>query len=204
MNTSTFTFKKLSVSLLMAGALLVPAVQVSAAGPEPATTMDSVKTNTKEGWKEGMIEGAYLFNSNLSALRIDVEVMGNTALLKGYVDSGAAKSLAEEIAYSVDGIDKVNNQLTVDPNKAPAEPKTTSMLKSELSDAAITAKVKSKLLANSDVKGLAIDVDTANKEVTLTGKVSTDTERDLAYYIARNTEGVRSIRNELTVQRNPS
>ncbi|MEZ5506020.1 MAG: hypothetical protein R3F38_08545 [Gammaproteobacteria bacterium] len=33
--------------------------------------MESVKADMKEGWKEGMIEGAYLFNTNLNPLDID-------------------------------------------------------------------------------------------------------------------------------------
>ncbi|HVL00017.1 MAG TPA: BON domain-containing protein, partial [Dongiaceae bacterium] len=180
MNTASHSLKKLSLSLLASGVLLLPAVQVSAA--DPATKSDSIETNAKEGWKEGMIEGAYLFNTHLSAKDIDVEVTGSTAVLKGYVATNAEKSLAEEIAQSVDGVETVNNQLSVNANKAKSESQTVDNVKSDLSDAAITAKVKSKLLANSEVKGLKINVDTANKEVTLSGTVSSDTERDLAYY----------------------
>jgi len=68
-----------------------------------------------------------------------------------------------------------------------------------LSDAAITTKVKSKLLADKTTQGLKINVDTQAGAVTLTGDVRSAAEKDMAEKIARETEGVKSVRNQLTV-----
>jgi hyperosmotically inducible protein len=67
-------------------------------------------------------------------------------------------------------------------------------------DAAITGKVKTKLLADPDVKGLAIDVDTKDGVVTLNGSADKAGNVDKAVTIAKNTDGVKSVDNKLTVK----
>lgn len=200
MKRNPSTLKQMSLVTVVAGALLVPVIPTYADTAQKPGAVETMKTDVKESWKEGIIEGAYLFNTNLNPLDIDVDVQGSKAVLSGYVDSKVSKSLAGEIALSIDGIDDVDNQLQVDTQKAKAEKQPQQGLMANVSDATITVKVKSKLLANTEVSGLAIDVDTENKEVTLSGKVNSDAERDLVYYITRNTEGVRSINNELEVK----
>jgi osmotically-inducible protein OsmY len=59
--------------------------------------------------------------------------------------------------------------------------------------------VKSRLIANGNVDALAIDVDTENAVVTLSGRVRTDEEKDLSAEIAQNTPNVGEVRNLLVV-----
>lgn len=66
-------------------------------------------------------------------------------------------------------------------------------------DAAITGAVKSKLLADTKVGGLDINVDTKNNVVTLSGRVNSVAERNEAVRLARTTTGVKSVVNKLTV-----
>ncbi|MFL6586367.1 MAG: BON domain-containing protein [Luteimonas sp.] len=61
------------------------------------------------------------------------------------------------------------------------------------SDTWITTKVKSSLLADSDVSGLKIDVETVNGVVTLTGQVEQATQVTEATRIAREIEGVTEV-----------
>lgn len=68
------------------------------------------------------------------------------------------------------------------------------------SDTAITAAVKSKLLANSSTSGMDIHVETNHGVVTLSGTVRSDAEKNLAERIARNTDGVTDVTNNLKVQ----
>jgi hyperosmotically inducible periplasmic protein len=65
-----------------------------------------------------------------------------------------------------------------------------------VSDAAVTAKVKSALLQASDVKGTDVNVDTVNGIVMLKGEVETQAQADRAVQIARNTEGVTRVDSE--------
>lgn len=68
-----------------------------------------------------------------------------------------------------------------------------------VSDAAITAKVKTEFAADRVVKARHIDVDTLRGVVTLNGTVNSDAERDQAISIARNTKGVVQVKDNLRV-----
>jgi osmotically-inducible protein OsmY len=64
----------------------------------------------------------------------------------------------------------------------------------------ITTKVKTALLADPDVSGLAIEVETFKDVVQLSGFVDTKEQAQKAVEIARNVEGVRSVKNSLIVK----
>jgi hyperosmotically inducible protein len=68
-----------------------------------------------------------------------------------------------------------------------------------MSDAAITAAVKTKFLADTKISGLSIDVDTKNGVVTLTGTLPSSAERTHAITVAKGTDGVKSVVNHLKV-----
>ena len=70
----------------------------------------------------------------------------------------------------------------------------------ELSDASVTERVRTKLASNSNTRDLHIFVDTKNRVVRLRGEVWTSEERDLAELLARNTESVAQVRNDLIVR----
>jgi hyperosmotically inducible periplasmic protein len=69
-----------------------------------------------------------------------------------------------------------------------------------IQDSAITATVKTALLADPDVKGLKIDVDTKNGVVTLKGTADRSVNRDRAVAIAKDTSGVKSVDDQLVVK----
>jgi osmotically-inducible protein OsmY len=60
-------------------------------------------------------------------------------------------------------------------------------------DTAITAKVKSNLLADSLVSASVIDVDTLAGTVSLNGIVTSEQERQRAIQVARSTQGVKQV-----------
>ena len=66
-------------------------------------------------------------------------------------------------------------------------------------DAGITSAVKSKLAADDTVKAYQVDVDTNNHVVTLTGDVNTSVAKERAIELARNTDGVRDVIDQLRV-----
>lgn len=69
-----------------------------------------------------------------------------------------------------------------------------------LDDAGITAKVKTAFIAEADLSALAIDVNTAENVVTLNGSVASEDLRARAEQIARSTEGVKDVRNNLELK----
>ena len=67
-------------------------------------------------------------------------------------------------------------------------------------DSAITAKVKTKLLAKHPVLLSDVRVDTdRDGNVWLSGKVPTETARKLAVQIARETTGVKAVHDHIVV-----
>jgi hyperosmotically inducible protein len=72
--------------------------------------------------------------------------------------------------------------------------------KQYVKSSAITADVKAKLLADSDVKSLHISVKTVKDKVILTGHVDTADQKDKAGSIASACDGVASVDNRLKVK----
>ncbi len=68
-----------------------------------------------------------------------------------------------------------------------------------LSDGAITAKIKSKMALDDTIKSRDIRVSTSNAVVTLSGKVGSAAERDRALQLARETDGVKSVTDQLQI-----
>jgi hyperosmotically inducible periplasmic protein len=69
-----------------------------------------------------------------------------------------------------------------------------------IDDTAITAKVKSELLADPDVKGLAVKVETYEGRVQLSGFVDTLSQKTRAGELARRVEGVKFVNNNLALK----
>ena len=67
-------------------------------------------------------------------------------------------------------------------------------------DAAITTAVKAKFVEDKTVDAAAIKVETLNGTVALSGFAKSNAERSQAEYLARNTRGVREVRNTLAVR----
>ena len=72
--------------------------------------------------------------------------------------------------------------------------------KDRLSDAWITAQVKSKLVGDREIRARDIDVDTRDGVVTLKGKILNEQLRQLAVVLSNRTEGVRQVVDQLQVQ----
>lgn len=69
-----------------------------------------------------------------------------------------------------------------------------------IEDSVITTKVKTALLADADVKGMDISVDTTQGEVMLSGFVTNQTQIDKAIQVAQAVEGVKKVDNRMTVK----
>lgn len=89
---------------------------------------------------------------------------------------------------------------------APVAPADTSASNDQLpgsvvDDTVITTKVKTALLADSDIKGLDVNVDTVKAVVTLNGAVANQTQIDRAGKLATDVPGVKSVVNKLTIKK---
>ena len=67
-------------------------------------------------------------------------------------------------------------------------------------DSVITTQVKARMLANPDVAGTSISVETLNGTVLLSGFAKSVLERSTAEKIARDVNGVRQVKNEIAIR----
>jgi hyperosmotically inducible periplasmic protein len=158
-------------------------------------------------------------DDTVKAHQINVDTRNGVVTLSGDVDSSLAKERAVQIARNTDGVRDVVDNISVT-ESAPTgglydrdqvdrgtgsvgtndrQDGVVGRTEGAVADASITSAVKSKFLADSDISGLRINVDTANGVVTLTGTVKSRAEAERAVMVARNTEGVTRVVDNLRV-----
>jgi osmotically-inducible protein OsmY len=157
-----------------------------------------LQTQLSQARQEGSIWTAFALNRHLSPFNIGVKVEQGTAVLTGKVENQVDKDLATQIAGDTQGINKVDNQLEIDPQVA-AEPGTKANMAQRFDDATLTATIKSKLLWNSVTEGLNIDVSAAKGVVTLKGQAKDAEAKQLAGSLASNTDGVTEVNNLISL-----
>jgi hyperosmotically inducible periplasmic protein len=67
-------------------------------------------------------------------------------------------------------------------------------------DSAITTKVKTAMVRDDEVSASKINVETSQGTVRLSGTAGSAREADKAEQIARNTPGVKAVKNDIRVQ----
>ncbi len=141
----------------------------------------------------------------VKAYRIDVDTKDKVVTLKGEVDTEIGRTRAVELARETKGVRDVVDSLIVAPGVTPTTGIDDSLQRKVgdagdlLGDAGITTAVKTKMLADTTVSGLKIDVDTKDGIVTLSGNVRSTTERDRALELSRETTGVKSVVNRMKI-----
>jgi hyperosmotically inducible periplasmic protein len=168
-----------------------------------AATADEKETEQNSDiWLKAKIVTTYALSEHLNPFTIDVNVTSGVVTLTGTVESDIESDLAAEIAKGVKGVKEVNNKLNISP-EAQRDTERSSFLH-YVEDANITARVKSRLLLDSNTHGLKMHVTTKNGVVFLEGKVDSEIEADLARQIVRNTKGVIDIEDNLTIMKKQS
>ncbi|MGA7985227.1 MAG: BON domain-containing protein [Burkholderiales bacterium] len=92
-------------------------------------------------------------------------------------------------------------QAAAAPEAAAATQPATTTVGTELDDSVITAKVKSALLADPDIKSFDIAVETRKGEVQLSGFVDNQAQIDQAIAIAQKVDGVTSVGNAMSIKK---
>jgi len=151
-------------------------------------------------WIEGIearLITIYGLNEHLNPIDIGVDAKDGVVVLTGTVDNQAEKELAVRLAKGLEGVTKVEDRIEIDEDAGASREQ--NSLYRFVDDANITARIQMRLLWNDTTGGLDIDVDTDGGAVTLTGPVHSEEERQMAERIARRTEGVRAVDNQLRV-----
>ncbi len=139
---------------------------------------------------EKKAKSSYVFNTYLKdGDKIRVQSKDGAVTLSGVVIEEGHIALAEETLRNIDGVRSIDNKLEYKGESS-----------AELSDAWLTAKVKTALLLRTSVNGFKTEVNTVKGIVTLTGEAASQAQKDLTGEYAGDIEGVNSVRNEMTVQ----
>jgi hyperosmotically inducible periplasmic protein len=154
------------------------------------------------GWITTKIQAQYYVHPGLKPWNIDVTTSPNGVVtLAGEIDSAADRAEAVKIASATDGVTRVEDQLhrkgEVASTATGSVERTAERAGGAAGDAWITSKIQSRYFVDNDVKGRNIDVDTSNGVVTLKGTVNSHSEHNQAVAVARNTDGVREVRDQL-------
>jgi len=133
--------------------------------------------------------------------QFEVTTKNGVVTITGNIDSADAKDRALQLVKETKGVTEVVDMISVKTASAERNaPDPSRSLGERIDDATITMKVKSRLLDDPSVKGLKIDVDTRDGVVYLTGSVRSESEKDKAIELAKNTEGVRDVQANLTIK----
>lgn len=145
-----------------------------------------------DAWITSKIEAKLAADPEVSAFNVDVDTDDGVVRLSGVVKTSRARNEAADLARNTEGVKRVRNDISVGEMTAGER----------LDDASLTGKVKAKLAADPEVNPFKIDVDTDQREVTLSGTVETMKVKKEAEQLARSVEGVKSVRNLLKVEKN--
>ncbi|HEX6217228.1 MAG TPA: BON domain-containing protein [Vicinamibacterales bacterium] len=177
----------------------------------------------KDGWLVMKVHSEMVDEDVLSGSDIDVDVKDGVVTLQGTVPSEAARARAIAVAKANDGVKNVVDQLKIAPAKGSnmaakadragdkaeragekAADKTVSATKKTgraIDDGWIKSKIYAQYMAdwNTVLNDSDIDVDVANNVVTLNGTVKTAEAKTKAVSIAKATDGVKSVKDNLRV-----
>ena len=154
-------------------------------GTSPAMNTDA--------WITAKVKTMLLFHRSVSAMT-EVSTTDGIVTLQGKATSQAQKDLTTEYAKDVEGVKDVKNEMTIAKTS-----KKTQTVSRKVDDASITALVKMTLLYHRSTSALNTSVTTSNGVVTLSGKASNAAEKDLATKFAKDVNGVKSVKNQMTI-----
>ena len=158
----------------------------SAAVTTVGTEIDDSVITTK-------VKSKLLADPDIKGFDLNVETHKGDVQLSGFVDNQAQIDNAIMITRSVEGVKNVDNRVSLKNVSA-------ATVGTKVDDSIVTSKVKSSFLADPDIKSFDIAVVTNNGEVQLSGFVNNQTQIDRAIDVARRTEGVHNVINELRVK----
>lgn len=159
-----------------------------------------------DSWITTKVKAELAAHKSVSAIHTKVETNNGIVTLSGMVRSAAEKELAERYARDVEGVQSVDNRLTVASESGTSEQTLEqqrgpgSRALDKVDDASITARVKAALAGDRATSMLQTQVETMDGAVTLTGTADNQAEKDLAERLAKGVKGVKSVDNQIEVK----
>lgn len=179
------------------------------------STASGEKAKMSDGDLENTIKAKLESDTQLKAagLSVNANADRNEATLSGTVETQALRSKAIELAKSAHKSLVLTDKIDVKPRELTraewtedkaVEARTRAKgygesIGDSLDDAWIHTKIVTKLIGNATTPERKINVDVNNNVVTLRGTVETAEEKNEAEKVAKATEGVKRVTNQLKV-----
>jgi hyperosmotically inducible protein len=171
-----------------------------------------------DSWLATKIQAQYFADDDVKARDIRVSARDGVVMLRGVVDSEQEREEALSIARNTDGVERIEDQLSVGgaPLQSDAQvtapgsgsgavgttgvdPAAGAGAMFPTDDQSVTTNIQAKFFRDSSLKARHIDVATQSGIVTLRGTVANDNERAQARLLAWTTHGVQRVDDVLTV-----
>jgi hyperosmotically inducible periplasmic protein len=198
------------------GILAVLMVALATAGAMTSAAQQPVK----DKWITMKIHSLFVPEDALEGSNVDVDTVNGVVTISGTVATEAGRARALAIAKSTDGAKSVVDKLRIGPAERELDDvardagRATSSAAKEaakdtkaatktagrkITDGWVKSKIYAQYLTESALDDSDIDIDVANGVVTLNGTVKTAAGKTRAVAIAKATDRVRSVKDNLKV-----
>ena len=168
------------------------ALTFAAAAATMLATGAPVRASDSDDKIESSFKKTYVAMTYLKHDSVTPKAKDGVVTLTGTVSDPGRKALAQETAAGLPGVKRVDNQLV-----------TAAQVQSDNADSWIDRKVKLTLLFHRNVNASGTSVAVKEGVVTLGGEASSKAQKELTAEYASDIDGVREVRNEMTVASNP-
>jgi osmotically-inducible protein OsmY len=142
---------------------------------------------------ESSFKRSFVYKTYLKDENIKISSKDGVVTLAGSVANETHKPMAQDTAEALPGVKSVDNRIEVTGDR-PAEH----------SDTWLSMKVKGALLFHRNVNASGTDVSVKDGIVNLRGEASSQAQKDLTTEFAKDIEGVKDVKNEMTVAQAPA
>jgi osmotically-inducible protein OsmY len=149
------------------------------------------------------IQSKYFIDERIKGRHIDVATDGGVVTLNGEVGDETERAQALLLARTTEGVKRVEGSLTVTGGQPSAATSTAapSTAAAPAGDETLTARIKSQLSSDTQIKGAPLDVSAKNGVVLLQGTVTTKAAKQRALTLARGTDGVTQVVDRIRIGR---
>jgi hyperosmotically inducible protein len=166
-------------------AIMVTAVAVL------VTSLSLHATESDDQRIESSAKQSYVFKTYLKNDAIQIQSREGAVTLTGTVGKESHETLAEDTVAGLPGVKSVDNRLEVKGKRA-----------AKNSDMWLITRVQTTLLFHRNVSASNTAVSAKEGHVTLRGRASSEAQKDLTTEYAKDVEGVKDVRNKMTVSKN--
>jgi hyperosmotically inducible periplasmic protein len=146
------------------------------------------------------VDNRIIVSRNVTADKMNVS-MKDVVRRVPFISTGQGqKEQTTEFAKNVEGVKGVENEMSV----AQASEKPAETAGESINDASITAQVKKSLSSHRSTRALDTKVTTINGIVSIGGKASNDTQKDLVTKLVTDVNGVKSVVNHMIIEESMS